>query len=116
MLTRIILLAAILATVFLAQCKKEEVSIPACIQQKIDSIKNSPTTEPPQQVHAWDYQGRRVYLFTAAACCDQLVKVFDANCNYVCAPSGGVTGFGDSACADFYQAAQHRAIIWKDDR
>jgi hypothetical protein len=116
MLTRTVLLTAIVGTVFLAQCKKvDEVPIPACIQQKIDSIKKLPKAEPPLQVHAWDYEGRRVYLFSAA-CCDQLVKVFDANCNYVCSPSGGVTGFGDSTCTDFYQAAQHRALLWKDDR
>ena len=115
MLTRIILLIAVIAAVLLAQCKKEEIPIPACIQQKIDSIKNSPKTEPPQQVNVWDYQGRRVYLFSAV-CCDELVKVFDENCNYVCAPSGGLTGYGDSTCTDFYQVAQHRAILWKDDR
>ena len=110
-----LLLVIILAAAFFTQCKKEEIIIPACIQQKIDSIKQLPRANPPIQVHAWDYGGRRVYL-VSAACCDQLVKVFDENCNYVCAPSGGITGFGDSTCTDFYQSAQHKAMIWKDDR
>ena len=115
MLTRIVLLIAV-STALLAQCKKvDEVEIPVCIQQKIDSIKKLPKAEPPLQVHVWEYQGRRVYLVSAAGGND-LVKVFDGDCKYVCAPSGGVTGFGDSTCTDFYQAAQHKAIIWKDDR
>ncbi|HEY0677189.1 MAG TPA: hypothetical protein VGD17_02840 [Chitinophagaceae bacterium] len=113
---RFIILTVFIISLVAAYCtKKEEIPIPPCIQLKIDSIKKLPKTDPPIQVHAWDYGGRRVYLFSAA-CCDQLVKVFDANCNYVCAPSGGITGYGDSTCTDFYQAAQHGALLWKDDR
>jgi hypothetical protein len=112
MLTRLLFLFALAA--LLTQCEKDEIIIPACIQQKIDSIKQLPKADPPLQVHAWDYGGRRVYLFSS--CCNELVKVFDENCNYVCSPSGGPTGFGDSTCTDFYQTAQHKAIIWKDNR
>jgi hypothetical protein len=111
---RWLLLAAVLMTGVFVQCTKEEIPIPACIQLKIDSLEKLPAATPPLQVHAWDYGGRRVYLFSASG--DSLVKVFDENCQYVCAPSGGTQGFGDSLCADFYQAAQHRALIWKDDR
>ncbi len=115
MLTRLVLFAALMMTLILTQCKKDEIVIPACIQQKIDSIKQSPRATPPVEVHLWEYGGRKVYLFSAP-CCDQLVKVFDENCNYVCAPSGGITGYGDSTCTDFYQAAQHKAFLWRDDR
>lgn len=96
-------------------CKKEETPVPACIQQKIDSVKQRPQSTPPVQVNVWDYNGRRVYLFSAADT-GQLVKVFDENCQYVCAPSGGPKGYGDSLCADFYQSAIHITLLWKDTR
>ena len=112
---RFVAASIIFITILVACTKKEEVPIPACIQQKIDSIKQQPVTNPPIQVHAWDYGGRRVYLFTAG-CCDELVRVYDEGCRYVCAPSGGISGYGDSLCADFYQAAIYKALIWKDDR
>jgi hypothetical protein len=115
MLTRIVLTAIVCAFLF-TQCNKgDEVQIPACIQQKIDSIKQTPKSTPPVQVHQWDYHGIRVYLFSARDT-NSFVRVYDENCHYVCAPSGGPAGYGDSLCADFYQAAQHRSLIWKDDR
>lgn len=111
---RIILLMGLLAFIF-TQCKKEEVKIPPCIQTKIDSIKGQPKANPPIEVHAWTYSGRKVYLISAP-CCDKYVTVVDENCQYVCAPSGGITGLGDGNCSDFYQAAQHVGMVWKDDR
>jgi hypothetical protein len=108
--------AIFLCAILFTQCKKsDEIQIPACIQQKIDSIKQTPKSTPPIQVHQWDYHGMHVYLFSGSGG-DDLVRVYDENCHYVCAPSGGVNGYGDSTCADFYQAAQHKALIWKDDR
>ena len=112
---RILLLTGILAIVILTQCTKEEIPVPACIQQKIDSIKKEPPSTPPLEVNSWLFNGRKVYLFSAR-CCDELVKLYDENCNYICAPSGGLTGTGDTLCKDFYQQAQHMSLIWKDDR
>lgn len=111
---RVLLLAGFMMTVMLTQCTKEEIPIPECIRQKIDSIKKEPKATPPIEVNSWLYNGRKVYLFSA--CCNQLVKLYDANCQYVCAPSGGLTGTGDTLCKDFYQQAQHLSLIWKDDR
>ncbi|MGB8190585.1 MAG: hypothetical protein WCF67_01640 [Chitinophagaceae bacterium] len=111
---RFILLIGLLVSLA-TQCEKEKVSIPTCIQQKIDSIKQQPKANPPVEVHAWTYNGRKVYLFSAP-CCDQYVTILDENCQYVCAPSGGITGTGDGKCTDFYQSAQHVGLIWKDDR
>lgn len=112
---RILLLVAVLAAAIFTQCSKEEIPIPACIQQKIDSLKKEPKSTPPIEVNSWMFNGRKVYLFSAR-CCDQLVKLYDENCNYVCAPSGGVRGTGDTLCRDFYQTAQHLSLIWKDNR
>lgn len=112
---RYLIWTCLLIPLFLPQCKKNEIPIPACIQQKIDSIKSTPKSSPPAQVHSWLYRGVRMYLFSATEP-DQLVVLVDENCNYICAPSGGITGGGDSTCTDFYQEAQHQSLLWQDDR
>jgi hypothetical protein len=90
-------------------------TIPACIQQKIDSIKKEEKWNPPAQVDEYEYRGRKVYL-VSAPCCDFYTTAIDANCNYVCAPSGGITGKGDRKCIDFNEKAKFIRAIWKDER
>ena len=98
------------------QCSKNRISnIPACIQQKINTIKAQPKWNPPATVTEYLYNGKKVYLFTSD-CCDQYIELYDENCNYLCAPSGGITGKGDGKCVDFYTAAKHIQLIWKDPR
>jgi len=97
------------------QCNKTKNGIPSCIQQKIDKIKSEPRWNPPAEVNEYIYQGKHVYLFSAD-CCDQFDQVFDSECNYICAPSGGITGAGDRKCADFSTAAQFVKLVWKDPR
>jgi hypothetical protein len=97
------------------QCNKQKGEIPSCIQEKIDQIKAVPKWNPPAEVNEYIYQGKHVYLFSAD-CCDQYNELFDGNCNYICAPSGGITGSGDMKCADFRNAAQFVKLIWKDPR
>src|SRR5690348_3106905 len=90
----------IFLTIAAEKCKKEkEDKIPACIQQKIDQIKKEPKWNPPAEVHEYIYNGKRVFYFSSK-CCDQYNVVYDENCNYVCAPSGGYTGKGDMKCED----------------
>ena len=43
-------------------------------------------------------------------------SVFDENCQYVCAPTGGITGQGDLKCKDFAKNANLVKVIWKDER
>jgi hypothetical protein len=113
---RLPVIAISLCAILFAFCNKgDEIQIPACIQQKIDSIRQKPKSTPPVQVLQWDYHGIKVYLFSASDTND-FVRVYDEKCNYVCSPSGGPKGYGDSTCTDFYQLAQHKALIWKDDR
>jgi hypothetical protein len=90
-------------------------SVPACIQQKIDSIKQQPVWNPPAEIHEYDYAGRKVYLISAN-CCDFFSIAVDSNCNYVCAPSGGFTGKGDRKCVDFNEKAKLVRLVWKDER
>jgi hypothetical protein len=107
-------IVCVLCVAGLAYCAKDPFPIAPCIQQKIDSIKNSPKRTPPAEVHVWNYRGRTVYLFNA--CCDEFVKVFDENCQYVCSPSGGPSKFGDSLCVDFYQEARYVGSVFRDNR
>src|SRR3954465_13312417 len=97
------------------KCTKEKDSIPACIQQKINDIKKEPRWNPPAEVYEYRYQGKKVYYFTSN-CCDNFNTVYDENCNYLCAPDGGITGKGDRKCADFTEKAERVKLIWKDDR
>ena len=90
-------------------------SIPACIQQKIDSIKQLPVWNPPAEVYEYSYGERTVFLFSAD-CCDRPSTAVDSNCNYVCAPSGGFTGKGDRKCVDFFEKAKLVRLVWKDER
>ena len=85
---------------------------PACVQNIIDEgLKHTPP-DGPTQVDEYEYQGKRVFLFTMP-CCDQYNSLYDLNCNVICAPSGGITGKGDGKCPDFQTNAKHIAVIWK---
>lgn len=89
--------------------------IPVCIQQKIDSIKQQPVSNPPAEINEYVYSGREVYVISAR-CCDLYSIAVDSNCNYICAPSGGFTGKGDRKCADFLENAKPVRLVWKDER
>jgi hypothetical protein len=97
------------------QCNKQNNEIPSCIQQRIDQIKTQPKWNPPAEVNEYIYQGKHVFLFSAD-CCDQYNQLVDENCNYICAPSGGITGKGDGKCSDFTSTSKFVKLIWKDSR
>ena len=89
--------------------------IPACILQKIETIKKEPVWNPPAEIYEYEYDGKKVYAISSN-CCDFFNTVVDAECKYVCAPSGGFTGRGDGKCADFFKVAKQIRLVWKDDR
>ena len=97
------------------RCNKETNEIPSCISQKIEAIKAQPKWNPPAEVNEYLYNGKKVFLFSSN-CCDQYNELFDENCNYICAPSGGFTGAGDGKCKDFNTVAKQVKLIWKDSR
>jgi hypothetical protein len=108
--------ASILLLVAAQKCKKGSADVlPPCIAKKIDSIKAEPRWNPPAEVHEYQYKGKRVFLFSAD-CCDQFNTVIDDQCNYICAPSGGITGKGDRKCTDFNAEAKYVKLVWKDPR
>jgi hypothetical protein len=96
-------------------CSKNRTAIPACVNEKIEQIKKEPKWNPPAEVNEYIYNGKHVFLFSSN-CCDQYNNLYDKDCNFICAPSGGFTGKGDNKCNDFFQSAKHVKLIWKDDR
>ena len=97
------------------KCNNAKDAIPACIQQKIDTIKKEPKWNPPTEVNEYIYEGKQVFLFSSP-CCDQYNNLYDKDCNLICAPSGGYTGKGDNKCPEFSSKAKHIRLLWKDDR
>jgi hypothetical protein len=104
----------LISVVFLLlSCSKK--LIPSCVQQKIIEIKAQAKWNPPAMINEYEYNGQRVFLISAD-CCDQFITLVDDKCNYICAPSGGITGNGDGKCKGFYQKARHIRLVWKDER
>lgn len=96
-------------------CSKNKNQIPSCIEEKIEQIKKEAKWNPPAEINEYKFEGKRVYLVTSN-CCDQYNSLLDSDCNFICAPSGGITGKGDGKCNEFANTAKHIKLIWKDDR
>lgn len=114
---KFILLILALPVMMAKQCSKNnnEKATPPCVLQKIEEIKAKPRYNPPAEVNEYNYKGTNVYLFTSD-CCDQYIMLYDAQCQYICAPSGGLTGKGDDKCINFFDTAKHTRLVWKDGR
>lgn len=114
-----ILLLTLMVTGTQKACKKgpapATAALPDCIAKKIDVLRTEPPTNPRASVTEYVYSGKRVYAFNPG-CCDKMVEVYDGSCEYVCAPSGGLTGKGDDKCTDFTSKAREVRTVWKDDR
>ena len=111
------LLIAYTFLTILSSCEKNKStgSIPACIEDKINELKNKPKYNPPATVIQYEYSGKEVYYFTSD-CCDQFNLLYNDNCQLICAPDGGFTGSGDGKCTDFKNKKSNEKIIWKDSR
>ena len=110
----VILLSALVLT--LSGCTKhiDPVRIPACITGIIRQKQAEPKTNPPATVEQWKVDGQTYYYITSD-CCDQYNNLYDENCNYVCAPDGGLSGNGDHNCPDFTGPIE-KTIVWTDKR
>lgn len=112
-----VLIAILLITVLTDEkkCDHQHSDVPPCIQQMIADYSNRPIQNPPAEFYSYDYKGQTVY-YMKPPCCDQMSKLYDSNCNFICSPDGGITGKGDGKCTDFYSTRQNEKLIWKDDR
>ena len=109
-------LSVLLSLTASKSCKDgKDQTLPSCIQQMIEEYQSKPSQNPPASIYEYDYNGQKVYYVTAP-CCDQLNKLYDANCNIICHPDGGFSGKGDGKCPDFNSAKANEKLIWKDER
>jgi hypothetical protein len=86
-------------------CIEELGKMPDCLKAIINETN-------PQEVWRYTYKGNFVFVVTPG-CCDLYVSVYDHNCNFICAPSGGFSGNGDGKCPDFEEEATNGVLIWK---
>lgn len=93
----------------------EKIAAPACIIERINSIKKEPVRNPPAKVFSFTYNGATVY-YIPPSCCDAFSELLDENCNLLCSPDGGITGGGDGKCPDFIKNASNQKLVWSDDR
>lgn len=89
----------------------EDIALPKCIKNKIDSFKVKPAHEKPQRVVEYIYKGKKVY-YVVMPCCDFYNEVYDTNCKLLGSPDGGFTGRGDGKLPDFFTEATNEKLIW----
>ena len=85
----------------------------ACVQDVISMGSSASPGNPAYSVFECSYRGATAY-YVPAQCCDQFSVLFDASCEVICAPDGGITGGGDGRCADFDSATC--TLLWRDPR
>lgn len=56
--------------------------------------------DPPEAYIEFERAGDRYFLIIPP-CCDQMIALVDGAGDYVCAPSGGITGHGAGDCPDW---------------
>ncbi len=94
---------------------KEPLVLSECMQSKIEEILDGEVWNPPAKIYSYEYGGEEVY-YVSARCCDFFGEVYTADCEYVCAADGGITGTGDGNCADFFETATNEKLVWQDPR
>lgn len=105
-----------LSLLFLNQCSKEdELALPSCIEQKIETLKKEAVWNPPAKIYRYNYQNQYVYFFPQR-CCDIPSELYTENCNLLCLPDGGRTGEGDGKCTDFFKTRTEPLLVWEDTR
>jgi uncharacterized protein DUF6970 len=79
-----------------------------CIYKEIEKEKNNCL----DKVYEYEFNGETVYLFVPAGCPDAMYILYNENCDFVCSPSGGLSGNGDGRCLEFYNKAVNEKLIW----
>lgn len=60
----------------------------------------------------YEHDGK-IYYLTSSDVTDGLSSLYDSGGNYICAPSGGITGRGDGQCPEFVRKdLKNGTIIW----
>ena len=105
------IISIVLIVIVLLPSLSAKTEIPACIQTMIDGFNATPRSSSFVRIDNYLYRGKMTYLATSS-CCDRFNPLYDAECNRVCAPSGGFIGRGDGQCMDFDETATQLGNIW----
>ena len=89
--------------------------LPECINKMIGDFTKAAVENPPRKIYSYNYQGRTVYYVTPP-CCDFFSDLYDAECNLIGHPDGGITGKGDGKMTDFHSTKSAERLVWEDKR
>ncbi len=90
--------------------------IPSWLQIRIDRLSAEPVSNPPASVMLYVYRREPVYYFPIThRCCDFASELVSATGTSLCAPDGGITGYG-FGCPDFWAVAKRVRLVWADLR
>lgn len=109
MKSSIISVVLLIASVIIAPSIQTD--IPECIQKQINDTLPETEWNLPDSISKYLYRGQTMYLF-GSKCCDRFNPLYDEECNYICAPSGGFRGSGDGKCKNFNETATPLGILW----
>ena len=115
---RLALAPVLLLFLFSAQqCNEHPESIPDCTQSLIEGLKNEPIRNPPAKIIKYVLD-KKAYFYVPPNCCDAYSDLYDADCNLVCHPDGGITGRGDMKCTELAsQISKLKGeVVWEDKR
>ena len=89
--------------------------LPKCVQALIVKFLEEEKQNPPRKIIRYQYKNKTVY-YVPPICCDQYSDLYDANCNLMGHPDGGITGKGDGKFTDFSKLATNENVVWNDKR
>ncbi len=98
-------LSILLIVVALSGCDNNDTSLPDCVKEMQIS------SDPPIEIWEWRYPNK-TYYYLVSPCCDQYNPLFSEDCEFVCAPDGGLSGTGDGTCPDLSGEVTKR-LLWK---
>lgn len=106
----------ILAVTLLSSCHEQlnlVEDVPRCVEKEINDRLAANSSKSVLAVYRIVAGGETYYYFVAD-CCDQINELYDTDCNYVCAPDGGITGAGDGNCPGIFDDAAS-TLIWEKE-
>lgn len=91
--------------------------VPDCIRKLARSIRREDVRNPPAMIVEWRLTTGEKCYYVPPYCCDMFGELYDSACNLICAPDGGISGWGDGRCPEeILNSIESTQIVWKDDR
>lgn len=110
---KIISFIIIIITLSCTKNNDEEKNYPACFEEQIQEVLNSPPTSPRYKIEKYMYHGKEVFAMLDNYIGYSVTYIVDENCNEVCK----VGGYGGSinTCGDLNDF-ELIETVWKDQR